>query len=267
MTQLLRELGHEVAAVVTMQTPHKPELLRKLLAESPVEVRVAEDVAHVADSLRALDVDLGVCSGFARRLPPEALAAPRLGIVNGHPSLLPRWRGPNPFGWTFRADDDVMGYTFHVMDDDFDTGGILAQGATPLSDDDSTETVHELTAPLVAKLLPRALERIESGDRGDPQPSEGATYAPRFEDEYAEIDWRRTAREVHNQVRSWFLPTRNGLLGAHASLEGKRVRVKRTQLLDADVAASAGTILEREGESLVVQCGDAPIRVLETEPA
>jgi methionyl-tRNA formyltransferase len=263
----LRELGHEVAGVVTMPNPRRPEHLERLLAEQPAEVHVAQNVAQVTEVLRALDLDLGVCSGFSRKLPREALDAPRLGIVNAHPSLLPRWRGPNPFGWTFRADDEVIGYTFHVMDEDFDTGPILVQGATPLSDDDSVDTVHELTAPLQAKLLPRALERVEAGDRGDPQPTEGATHAPQFEDEYAEIDWTRSARDVHNQVRCWFLPTRGGLFGAHATLERRRVRVRRTQLVGGDVAAAPGAILERNGDELVVQCGDAPIHVLETEPA
>lgn len=267
MTDRLQKLGHDVAGVVTMPNSRRPEHLERLLDESPVDVHVAPNVARAAEILRELDLDLGVCSGFARKLPREALEAPRLGIVNGHPSLLPRWRGPNPFGWTFRADDDVLGYTFHLMDEEFDTGPILVQGSTPLSDDDSVDTIHELMAPLVADLLPRALERVEAGDRGDPQRTEGMTYAPPFEDEYAEIDWTRSARDVHNQVRCWFLPTPGGLFGAHATLDGRRVRVRRTQLLQGTVAAAPGTVLERDRDWLVVQCGDAPIRVLETEPA
>ena len=268
MTERLAALGHDVVGLVTMPTPRRPELHERFLAESPVDVHVVRSAADVATILRALDADLGVCSGFARRLPREALAAPPLGVLNGHPSLLPRWRGPNPFGWTFRAGDDVFGYTFHLMDADFDTGRVLAQGATPLSDDDSVETVHELLAPLVDDLLPRALERVEGGDAGDPQSSEGATYAPVFEDAFAEIDWTRTAREVHNQVRSWFLPTVGGLFGAHATLDGQRVRVKRTQIAPGGVEAAPGTVVARDdGASFVVQCGDAPLRVLETEPA
>jgi methionyl-tRNA formyltransferase len=153
------------------------------------------------------------------------------------------------------------------MDADFDTGPTLAQGTTPFTDDDSVDTVHELLAPLVDDLLPTALHRIEDGDRGDPQPAEGATYAPLFEDAFAEIDWTRTAREVHNQVRSWSLPTTGGRFGAHTTLDGVRVRVKRSQLGTGGAEAAPGTIVAREGAALLVQCGDAPLRVLETEPA
>jgi methionyl-tRNA formyltransferase len=267
MTARLTELGHEVAGVVTMPTQRRPELLERLLAESPVDVHLTHDASEVTETLRRLDVDLGLCSGFGRKLPRAALDAPRHGIVNGHPSLLPRWRGPNPFGWTFRAGDEVFGYTFHFMDESFDTGPVLAQGSTPLGDDDSVETVFELLAPLVDELLPQALERVEAGDRGEPQRDEGATQAPLFEDEFAEIDWTRSAREVHNQVRCWFLPTRGGLLGAHATLDGRRVRVLRTQLVGGDPGAAPGTIVARDGDHLVVQCGDAPLRVVDTAPA
>ena len=266
MTKRLHDLGHEVVGLVTMQTPHRPALFERLLAESPVEVHVARDVAGVTEALRVFDVDLCLCSGFGRKLSRAALDAPPLGIVNGHPSLLPRWRGPNPFGWTFRADDEVVGYTFHRMDEAFDTGPILAQGSVPLTDDDRADALFERLAPLIDDLLPRALARVEAGDVGDPQPDQGATHAPLFEDEYAEIEWTRSAREVHNQVRSWFLPSRGGLRGAQATIDGRRLRVGRSALVAGDATAEPGTILAREGDTFVVQCGDAPLRVSELEP-
>src|SRR6266511_1758436 len=119
----------------------------------------------------------------------DALTTPRLGILNGHPSVLPRWRGPNPFGWTFRADDRELGFTWHLMDAELDTGPILAQGSTELDDEDWRETLFQKLQPLTGDLLARALERLAAGERGDPQPTEGATWAPVFEDEFAEIDW------------------------------------------------------------------------------
>jgi methionyl-tRNA formyltransferase len=222
---------------------------------------------RVGPLLRSYEPDLAVCSGFSWKLDAEALAVPPLGIVNGHPSLLPRWRGPNPFGWTLRCGDDKLGFTFHLMDADFDTGPILAQGSVPLTDDDTLATFFEKLAPLAARLLPEALARIESGDRGDPQPEEGASYAPPFEDEYAEIDWTRPARKVHYQVRSWFVPTASGVMGPLTTLDGERVRVLGTKLVDRESDAAPGTILERDPEGLLVACGDGPIRVLGTEPA
>jgi methionyl-tRNA formyltransferase len=264
----LRALGHEVTGLLTAPTPRKPENLEQILAESTVETHVARDVRHATELLCGFDADLAICSGFPRKLPAEAVTAPRLGILNGHPSLLPRWRGPNPFGWTFRAGDEVLGFTWHLMDAELDTGPIVEQGSTPLTDDDGVHTLFELMPPLAGGLLPGALARLQAGDRGDPQQTEGATWAPLFEDEYAEIDWGRPAREVHNQIRCWFLPTPKGLLGAHTTLERKRVKVTRSQLVDGEFdAAPPGTIVAREDGALLVQCGDRPLRVLETEPA
>jgi methionyl-tRNA formyltransferase len=88
-----------------------------------------------------------------------------------------------------------------------------------------------------------------------------------FEDAYTEIDWTQPARAIHNQVRSWLIPSVSGILGAHTTLDGERVRVTKTQLVDSAGAAEAqpGAILEREPERTLVQCGDAPIRVVATE--
>ena len=269
LVELVRVSGHEPVGLLTVPNQRRPDHLATTIQNLPpgVDVVVPHSRTRIAPLLRVLDADVAVCSGFSWRIPREALETPRLGIVNGHPSLLPRWRGPNPFGWTFRADDDVMGYTFHVMDADFDTGPILAQGSVPLTADDSVRTMPELLRPLVAQLLPQALERIEAGDRGDPQTGEG-THAPVFEDEYAEIDWSWPAREVHNQVRAWFTPSVSGILGPQTTLDGERVRVTKSQLVDLESDAPPGTILERgEDGSLLVQCGDRPLRILETEPA
>jgi methionyl-tRNA formyltransferase len=115
--------------------------------------------------------------------------------------------------------------------------------------------------------LTRAIRRLESGDRGDPQSHDGALHAPVFEDEYAEIDWSQSARAVHNQVRAWFIPSVSGIMGPLTTLAGRRVRVLKTRLSDGNVEAAPGTILEVEGRTLLVQCGDAPILVLATEPA
>jgi methionyl-tRNA formyltransferase len=266
----VRALGHDVVALVTARNPRNGDALAELVGDPPpgVDVLVPHNRRNVARLLSVYGLDLAICSGLNWKLPAAAIAAPRLGILNGHPSLLPRWRGPNPFGWTFRADEREIGFTWHLMDAELDTGPILAQGTVPLDDDDTQETLWAKLHPIAGGLLASALERLEAGDRGDPQPTEGATWAPVFEDEFTEIDWTRPARDVHNQVRSWFLPTRSGIRGAHTTLDGERVRVTRSQLVTADYPPAApGTIVARENGSLIVQCGDGPLRVLETEPA
>ena len=265
---LLDALGHEAVALLTMRNRRRPEHTATILnsAREGLDVLVPSDKAQVASLLRAYEPDLAICTGFGWLLPPEALAVPRLGIMNGHPSLLPRYRGPNPFGWTLRNGDPEVGFTFHLMDAEFDTGPILGQAAAPLTPADTMKTLMDKLPGLVAQLLPQALARLEAGDRGEPQPVEGASYAPLFEDEFAEIDWTKPAWDVHNQVRSWFLPTVSGIMGPLTTLDGRRVRVLRTELVDVESHAAPGTMVELDG-TMLVQCGDGPLRVLATEPA
>jgi len=267
---VLDALGHETVGVLTQRNSRRPENVPDTIAATPagVDVVVIGSKERIAPLLRSYEPDLALCSGFSWKIDAEALAVPRLGIVNGHPSLLPQWRGPNPFGWTLRSGASEVGFTFHLMDTGIDTGPILAQGTAPLGEVDSMSGLFDRMPGLVADLLPKALARVEAGDRGDPQSEEGASYAGLYEDEYAEIDWTKTARAVHTQVRCWFLPTVSGIMGPLTTLEGERVRVLESALADAETSAEPGTILEHNADgSLLVACGSGAIRVLRTEPA
>jgi methionyl-tRNA formyltransferase len=257
---LLRELGHECVGVVTTEGPrgrYGETPLSALLDVRPpqVDVLVASGPARFARLLEALEPDLALSGGFPVRIPADALAVPRHGIVNGHPSPLPRYRGPNPLGWALRNGDAELGFTFHRMDADFDTGPVLTQGSAPLAGAESARDVFETLIGLWATLLPQALERVEAGDPGDPQDEDGASYAGFFEPEYAVVDWTRPAEEVHRQVRAWWIAAaRGGVRGPLAELEGERVFVLRTRL-------------DGSGGGTPIDCGDGPIWVLETSPA
>jgi methionyl-tRNA formyltransferase len=216
---------------------------------------VAHNPARFAGLLAALEPDVAVSGGFPLRIPPDALRVPRYGVVNGHPSLLPRLRGPNPIGWALRNGDEEIGFTFHRMDEDFDTGMLLAQGSAPLADAQGPEDVVGRMIGLASSLVGTALERVEAGHPGDAQDETDASYAGFFDAEYAEIDWSRPAEEVHRQVRAWWVAAvREGARGALADLDGERVRVLRTRL-DGDEGGTR------------VECGDGPIWVLETVPS
>jgi methionyl-tRNA formyltransferase len=268
--QQLQTLGHETVGVLTLRNDRRPKAVPDTVAATPagIDTVVVGSKERVAPLLRSYEPDLALCSGFSWKLDAEALSVPRLGIVNGHPSLLPQWRGPNPFGWALRSGARELGFTFHVMDEGLDTGPVLAQGSVPLNADDSMSTLFDRLPSLVAGLLPKALARVEAGDRGDPQTAVGASYASLYEDAYAEIDWTQDVRAVHNQVRSWFLPTVSGIMGPLRTLDGERVRVLEAKVVDTDSNAVPGTIIERDaGGSLLVACGNGAIRVLRTEPA
>lgn len=256
----LRELGHECVGVVTTEGPrgrYGDEPLSTLIDARPLhlDVLVASGPNRFAQLLAVLEPDLAISGGFPLRIPEDALAVPRHGIVNGHPALPPRYRGPNPIGWALRNGDAELGFTFHRMDADFDTGRVVAQGTAPLAGAERADDVLQALFGIATSLLPQALERAEAGDPGDPQAEEDASYAGFFEPEYAEIDWKRSAEEVHRQVRAWWVAAaHDGIRGPLAELDGRRVLVQRTRL----DAAEGGR---------PVECADGPIWVLETVPA
>jgi methionyl-tRNA formyltransferase len=257
---VLRELGHEPVGVVTARNPRdRPRALVFDDASAPegLDLLFARDKWSMEPLLRALRPDLTVSWGFPWKLPQAALDVAPLGSINLHPALLPRHRGPVPLSWALRAGDSVFGVTWHRMDAELDTGGILAQGSVPIADEDfeMLEIGPKIGAEAF-RLLPGVLARVEAGDPGDEQDHAAASWAGHFtDDEYAVVDWSRPAREVHNQVRAWHLTLGLSPVAApRAELDGEIVRLARTSLSDPGNGARR------------VDCGDGPIWVLEHEP-
>lgn len=219
------------------------------------DVVVAGSPSRIARLLAALDADVAISAAFPVLIPVAALDVPPLGVINTHPSLLPRYRGPNPIAWTVRNGDRELGYSIHRMDADFDTGPLLAQGTTRIDDVEDPSELFERMFTLLGSLLPNALARVEKGDPGEPQADGQASYAGFFEPEYLEIDWSQTAAAVRRQVLAWRVAAaRPGAHGALTTLRGERVRVLRVRFDDAE----GGTR---------VACADAALWIVETEPA
>jgi methionyl-tRNA formyltransferase len=252
----LRALGHEPVGLLCVRATSRYGFdLGAHVAVAPPEVDVVMPASRerIAPLLRALGPDLALCAGFPWKLPVEALEVPRLGVINFHPSLLPRYRGPIPVSWAIRNGDREIGVTFHRMSADLDTGAILSQATLTLGDEWSWDELGPRIAGVVQQILPLALERAERGDPGDPQDESAGEYRSFFEPEYATIDWSRPAAEIERQVRAWrFGGAGEGEPGALAQLDGERVRVLRVSL--------------EPGEGRPVECGDGTVWVLETEP-
>ena len=203
--------------------------------------------------LRHYEPDLLICTAFPWRLPPEALAVPTIACVNGHPSLLPKYRGPMPMGWAVRSGETELGMTYHVMEETFDTGNILAQKAVPLDDDEDLESLWPKLGAASVELLPIVFERLARGDMGDPQ--EGGDYQGMFDEDYVILDTSKTAEEVHRQVRAWRVTAWSPAgRGPFLERDGTRVRVAKSSLTEVEGA-------ER------LECADGPIWIVETEPA
>ena len=141
---------------------------------------------------------------FPRRIPAEVLALAPRGAFGTHPSLLPRWRGPDPYFWALREGDSETGVTLHRLDASYDTGAVIERRRVPISDrDDSWSLARKLDRPALALLLD-AMARLAAGEalEGEPQPADGASWAARPTDEELAIDWRRPASEILRLIRA-----------------------------------------------------------------
>ena len=255
-TEIVRALGHDPVAVISTRRRTAGASLNPLappmLTDAPegLDVLFVETRRSLAPLLRAYKPDLAICTGFPWLIPAEAIDVPRLGIVNGHPSLLPRYRGPFPVAWAVRNGEREIGLSYHGMDASFDTGPVLAQTRLPLSDDATWETLQAQFAEVTPALLAEVFERLGRGDRGEPQ--EGGEYQSVFEDDYRFVDLTQKAADVHRQVHAWsFVPPILPNLGPLLERDGTSIRLLRTSLNEVDGA-------ER------LDCADGPLWVLES---
>jgi methionyl-tRNA formyltransferase len=257
-TEILRALGHVPVAVITprRRAPEAPlsPLATTHVTDDPPELDLLFPASRrsLAPLLTAYDLDLALCTGFPWLIPAEAIAAPRHGIVNGHPSLLPRYRGPFPVSWAVRNGEREIGLSYHLVDTGFDTGNLLAQRPIPLADDDTEESLFAKFPAVAAELLPVVFERLASGDRGDPQ--EGGDYQSHFGEDYLLVDTTLPAAEVHRRVRAWgFMPPIVDPHGPILERDGQRIRITKSSLTEV---AGADRL----------ECADGPLWILETAP-
>jgi methionyl-tRNA formyltransferase len=273
VNEVVRPLGHRVVGVVTSPGPKRrrsPTYLEVVAAVPPgIDVIVSNHPERWAAMLAPLRPDLIISGGFPWRIPSEVIALPRLGAINMHPALLPRYRGPAAIEWALRNGDAELGFSVHRLAPDFDTGPILAQTRIPIADDDDINSLVAKFGPVLPGLLGQALERVARGDPGEAQDEAEATYAGLFDEEWRTIDWDQPARTIHNQVRSW-IGQRDIPLGALGQIDGETLQITKTRLLPVESQPGepivAGTVLRRDDERMVVQCGDGAIEILKWSP-
>ncbi|HEY0838256.1 MAG TPA: methionyl-tRNA formyltransferase [Azospirillum sp.] len=266
--QALLDAGQEVVCVYSQ--PPRPAGRGQQVQTSPVHrfadergipVRTPKSLrnAEAQAEFAALNADAAVVAAYGLILPQAVLDAPRLGCLNVHGSLLPRWRGAAPIQRALLAGDAETGITIMQMDAGLDTGGMLLKGAVPIGPDTTASTLHDDLAALGARLIVEALAGLAEGRlTATPQPDDGVTYAAKLTREDGRLDWTREAAFVERQVRAltpwpgcWFdAPTATGT---------ERIKVLKAEPpLPSGPNAAPGTVLD---ERLTIACADGAVRL------
>ena len=215
------------------------------------------DAQEARDAIAAAQADVMVVAAYGLILPLWTLTAPRLGCLNIHASLLPRWRGAAPIHRAIEAGDLETGVTIMQMDEGLDTGDMLLTERLPIRhagpDADTTATLHDRLATLGGRMVVEALELAACGGlQATPQPAEGITYAHKIEKAESLIDWSLSATALDQRVRAF-----DPFPGASSLLQGEAIKVWACRPV-AEVGTAAvppGTILQANADGLAVQCG------------
>jgi len=260
--QALIEAGHDVVAVYTQ--PPRPSGRGHRPQPSPVQ-RAAEaagipvltpaklDAAEQAN-FRGLALDAAVVAAYGLILPKPVLEAPRLGCLNVHASLLPRWRGAAPIQRAILAGDQETGVTIMQMDEGLDTGPMLLAEPVSIGPETTASALHDRLAAVGARLIVRALGGLADGTLGaHPQPAEGITYAKKLARQEGWIDWSQPAAELERRVRAL-----NPVPGVWFERGGERIKVLAAIVAEGRAAAPPGTVLDTD---LTVACGSAALRL------
>jgi len=223
----------------------------------PVNFKNADDVAQ----LQALNADLMVVVAYGLILPKAVLDAPRLGCINVHASILPRWRGAAPIQRAIAAGDRETGVTLMQMDVGLDTGAMLLKVTTPISADDTGGSLHDRLAQIGAPALLETLEQLAAG-AAKPQAQENslATYAHKLTKEEAKLDWTRSAADLHNLIRAF-----NPWPVTHTELDGDTIRVWKAERQTGNHQAAPGTLLDVSRDGVTVATGDGLLRLTELQ--
>lgn len=265
--QALLASHHQVVAVYTQ--PDRPAGRGKKLQASPVKQLAVSAGLSVAQplslkdpdaqaQLATYDADLMIVVAYGLLLPTAVLQAPRLGCINVHASLLPRWRGAAPIQRAIEAGDVETGITLMQMDAGLDTGAMLAKVQCAITAEDNAATLHDRLAELGPPALLDTLANLSHRQTSaEAQNHDLATYAHKLSKEEAQIDWSLTATELERRIRAF-----NPFPVAFTLLAGERLRILAAQLAETPHQSAPGTILAVTTDAVIVGCGDGTAMAL-----
>jgi len=273
----LQEAGHEIVLVLTQ--PDRPAgrgmqlhasavkqyaLLHQMTVIQPISLRLDgkyPDQAEQAHALmKATPHDVMVVAAYGLILPVSVLSIPRLGCLNIHASLLPRWRGAAPIHRAIESGDSETGITIMQMDQGLDTGAMLAVQSMPIAPHDTTSSLHDKLARLGGTMIVEILQKLSSGTVSPvPQPEQGVTYAAKISKDEALLDFNQPASLLERKIRAL-----NPAPGAHAVIAGHSVKVWLAELSPALVGLEPGQSVVQDNQ-LLIACKDGALSLLELQ--
>jgi methionyl-tRNA formyltransferase len=271
------ESGHEVACVYC-QPPRpagrgraeRPAPVHALALGRGLPVRTPKSLKRPSEqgAFAALHTDAAVIAAYGLILPLPVLSAPRLGCLNVHPSLLPRWRGAAPIQRALLAGDTETGVSIMVMDEGLDTGPVVLARTVPIGEDTTAGELHDQLSELGGRLVVEALAGLDEGRLAPtPQPAEGITHAAKLSPEEERLDWRSSATQLARKLRAFTPWPRTWF-----EHEGERIRVLEADPAPKDMVIHQppaptvlpGTVLD---DHLTVACGDGMLRLRKVQRA
>ena len=255
----LAESGHEVAAVFTQ--PDKPKGRGYKMIPTPVKaaaleygfpvyqplsLRKGEDAEEAMRILREAAPELIVVTAYGQILPKEILELPKYGCINIHASLLPRYRGAAPINWVLLNGEKETGVTSMQMSEGLDTGDMLIKRATDIGENETYEELYARLSAMGGEVLAETIDALEKSTLSpEVQDDSLSCYSPMIKKEMSALDFSKTAAEVHNTIR--------GVTG-FAMLEGKRLKVFRSEIADGTYNAENGAVVDTK--RFAIKCGD-----------
>ncbi len=265
--QALLDRGDDICAVFTQ--PDKPKGRGHKLQPPPVKelaLRHSLPVLQpdtlrdeaVQESIAELEPDAIIVVAYGKLLPPKVLSVPRLGCINVHGSLLPKYRGAAPIQWAVINGEKTAGVTTMFMAEGMDTGDMLLKSETEIGPEETAGELFDRLKLLGAKLLTETLDKLEQGElKAIPQDGTQATLAPLLKKEMSALDWSEPAQRIHDRIRGL-----NPWPCAAADLDGKRVKLLASQVIEGE--GVPGTAYNLDGE-LAAACGRGMLRITELQ--
>lgn len=263
--------GYEVVAAVTQ--PDRPVGRKKTLTPPPVKVCAQAHGVPVLqferirrkegrEALTALQPDLFVTAAFGQILSKAVLDIPRLGTINVHASLLPQYRGSAPINWCIVSGEKKAGVTTMMTNEGIDTGDMLLRDEVEIGENETAEELTERLSSLGAQTLLRTLRALEDGTLvRTPQNEAEASYQPMLSREMGEMDWSRSAQQLHDQVRGLY-----PWPGAYTTMDGGVLKVWVSRISDMKTDAAPGAVVKADAkEGLFVACGTGVLQIVELQ--